>query len=65
MNENIFPNETGLVFALQILDKCLDAGAELADAFHTNPIDNINIRRKRKDRYYNLSFYLFSNKREK
>jgi hypothetical protein len=47
MNENIFPNEIGLVFALQILDKCLDAGAELADAFHTNPIlpDDLPTRR--------------------
>lgn len=37
-NENIFPNEIGLLFALQILDKCLDASAELANAFHTNSI---------------------------
>lgn len=37
-NENIFPNESDLVFTLQILDICLDASAELECAFHNSLI---------------------------
>ena len=37
-SDKVFLGEYNQVFALQILDKCLDAGAELYDAFHTNPI---------------------------